>query len=155
MVKTKRYIILLLICAILLPCVWTIKANATEVELANVVYMSDGSYYIETVFVANTKAMGQKSGTKVAEYFNSQNVLQWKAEVHGDFTYTGTVAICTNSTCDVTIYNSNCFVDKNLPYISANRACADVCIGYRILGITIRKDSYDIRLTCDVDGNLS
>lgn len=151
----KKSVVSILVCVLLISCVLPYRASATAQDYGNIIYLDDGSYIIETVTVAGGKAMGTVAGTKTRTCYNSVDVIQWEAVVHGNFTYTGTVAICTSSTCDVTIYNSNCFVDKNLPYISSNRACADVCIGYRMLGITIRKDTYDIRLTCDVNGNLS
>ena len=38
-----------------------------------------------------------KSGSKTAEYFNSNNEVMWSITVYGTFTYNGTTSSCTRA----------------------------------------------------------
>ena len=56
----------------------------------------DGSYFVtEIVEEPTTRATKTKTGTKSTTYYNANDVKQFKFDLKGTFTYTGTSAKCT------------------------------------------------------------
>ena len=88
-------------------------------------------------------------------HYNSADELLWKAVLTGTFTYNGTSAACTASSCNVTIYDSNCHEISKSATKSSNTASASVTMGRKFLGITVAKNDYSISLSCDKNGVLS
>lgn len=120
-----------------------------------VIYFDDGSYIVITVESISTRASGTKSGSKTLKYTGSDGELEWKAVLSGTFTYNGTSATCTSSSCNVTIYASNWYEVSKTVTKSGNTASASVTMGRKVLGITVEKETYPLSLSCDKDGNLS
>lgn len=150
---TKRLFTLFLIALLTISCV-SVSAYAKEDDV-NTTYFANGDYMVVTITESMTRASGTKSGTATYTYYNSNKVIQWQAFLHGTFSYNGTSATCTSASCDVSISNNNCYVVSKEVSKSANTASVNLVMGYRFLGITIRKDPYLITLSCDKDGKLS
>lgn len=121
----------------------------------NSVYFEDGSYLTIIVEQVESRAAGTVTGNKTYTYAASDGDVKWKAVLHGTFSYTGSAASCTSSSCDVTIYNSSWYVVSKTASKSGATATADVTVGFKFLGITTEKIPISIRLKCDANGNLS
>lgn len=151
----KRTISLVLLTALLIS-VFPLNCFAASVDEEIVVtYLEDGSYIVETIYISQTRASGAKTGSKEAVYYDSNGSAEWKAVLTGTFSYTGSTATCTASSCSVTIYNSNWYVVSKTASKSGNIASADVTMGKKLLGVTVTKVTDSITLTCDKNGNLS
>lgn len=152
----KRLFSIILV-ALLVVTLMPIQTFATTDirENSNVVYYEDGSYVIIELTYKETRASGTKTASKTYKYYNSDDVEQWRAVLSGTFSYTGSSATCTASSCNVTISNSAWYVVSKSATKSANVAIGEVTIGRKFLGITVDKESATIRITCDANGNLS
>ena len=73
------------------------------------------------------KALNQ-TVTSIKEYYkvDANNNLQWKATLHGSFTYNGVSSQCTGASCTTTVYQGNWNEKTNNAYPSGNVAIADV-----------------------------
>ena len=121
----------------------------------NVIKLDDDSYFIIEIEEIDLRASGTKSGKKTYTYNSSSGTALWKAVLNGTFTYTGSSATCTASSCDVTIYDSAWYVVSKSATKNANSATASVTMGQKILGVTTSKKTASLKLTCDANGNLS
>lgn len=131
-----------------------VHGQAVEQEV-NVIHFDDGSYIVETIDIAQSRASGTKTGTKSQTYYGSAGDSEWKAVLTGTFTYTGSSATCTSSSVDVTIYDSAWYVISKSASKSGNSANASVTMGEKLLGVTVTKVPTELSLQCDVNGNLS
>ena len=150
----KRTVIILatLILIVSLP----VQAFAAETaETSSVIYLENGDYITITIQEIEGRASGTTSGHKDLTYTASSGTVCWKATLSGTFTYTGTSATCTASSCSVTIYENNWYTVSKSATKSGNTATATITMGRKFLGVTIAKDTYDITLSCDKNGNLS
>ena len=148
----KRIFSFLFIFALLLP-VQALAAN--ETEAASIIYFEDGSYITITINVFESRASGSKTGQKNYVYTSNSGTVCWDATLTGTFTYTGSSATCTYSDCSVTVYENNWYIVSKSAAKSGNTATATVTMGRKVLGITIAKDTYNMALSCDANGNLS
>lgn len=130
----------------------TVESQDGQVEI---IHLDDGSYIMVTIREMQLRAAGSKLGTKEYEYIDSNGSAAWKAVLRGVFSYTGTTATCTSSVCDVTIYDTVWYVVSREVRTSGNSAIAELTMGTKYLGITVSKKDYSIKLSCDVNGNLS
>ena len=152
-----RRIFCFTLAAFLLAAILPFGTLATDEVSENVshVYYEDGSYLKITITESMSRASGTKTGSKKYEHLDSNGNLCWTATLRGTFTYTGTSATCTASSCDVSISNSAYYVVSKTVGKSGGSATATLTMGRKLLGITISKDTYDLKLTCDKNGNLS
>jgi hypothetical protein len=81
--------------------------------------------------------------------------LTFKAKLDATFAYSGGWYTCTTANCNVTTYASNWYVISNNTIRSSNNAVTNLTLGIKLLGIKVREESYTIKLTCDINGNLS
>jgi len=127
-------------------------ASVSEIER---IYFEDGSFLTITIQEMDSRATGTKSGGKTYTFTNNSGDVAWKAVIVGTFTYTGTTAVCTNSSCDVTVYDSAWYeVSKTVGRSGATATC-ELTMGHKVLGITVSKKNVSMTLTCDANGNLS
>lgn len=151
-----RRIIAFLISALFLGASFFVSVSATEVEGEVCVWVfEDGSYITESFSMNRSRASGTVSGSKTRNFFGSDGDLEWKVVLSGSFTYTGTSATCTSSTCNVTIYDSNWYTVSKFSNKSGNTATASATIGEKLLGVTVRQVPVSLSISCDKDGNLS
>ena len=117
--------------------------------------LEDGSYFIVTLQAIETRTNATISGNKSYSYYTNNGELKWTAVVHGTFTYTGISAVCTASSCDVTIYDAGWYVASKNVGKNANAATVDLAVSKKVLGITVDTVSVSLTLRCDKYGKLS
>ena len=150
----KRIICLALL-AVMLVSVLPINTYAVNIEEIGITYFEDGSYMTETIYTIQSRASGTITGSKEKNYYDESGSLDWKAVLTGTFGYTGSSAVCTASSCNVTIYDSAWYTISKSATKSSNSAFASVTMGYKVLGVTVNQVPVSITLTCDKNGNLS
>lgn len=116
------------------------------------IVLEDGSYFLVEVIDVGIRATNSISGSKSYTYYESDGVAQWKATLYGSFSYTGSSALCTSSSVDVTIYKSAWSVKTKSASKSANTASANVSVEKKLVGITVPAS---ISLSCNANGKLS
>lgn len=121
----------------------------------NIIYYDDGSYLKISTEDVTTRATNTRVASRLYQYFDSSDNLEWEAELDCTFTYNGTTSSCTSASCTVTVYDSKWYEYSNSTTRSGNTASTELVMGQKFLGITIAKREYTITLTCDKDGNLS
>lgn len=146
-----------LLAVLMLAAMFPVRALATEEtsEHISYIYYEDGNWLEIIITESLSRASGTKTGTKTFNYKDSNGNLCWTATLRGTFTYTGTSATCTASSCNVTISDSAFYVVSKTVGKSGGSATATLTMGKKFLGITISEDTYNLKLTCDKDGNLS
>lgn len=149
----KRILCFILMSAMLLYVI-PVQSNAVEKNLETI-YFEDGSYMTAEVITKGTRASGSVSGSKPYTYYRSDGSAQWKATISGSFTYTGSSAICTSSSVDVTIYDSSWYTISKSSSKSGNTASASVTMGEKLGGVTVTKVPANLSLSCDKNDNLS
>ena len=152
MIKRLFSCLLVLVLAFVFP----INAMAASVPSAQeVIYFEDGSYITVTLSETQARASGTKSGSKTYRSYTSDGTEEWRAVLSGTFTYTGSSATCTASSCNVTISNTAWYVVSKTATKSGNTAKASITMGRKLLGITIEKKSAELSLSCSANGTLS
>lgn len=116
---------------------------------------ADGSYETESIYKMQTRAGGTVSGSKVKNYYDSKGTLCWQFVLNGSFSYTGSSATCTSSTCSVSIYSQGWYVISKNASKSGNTASANATMGNQIDGGKVNQASASLTLRCDKNGNLS
>ncbi len=152
MIKRLFSCLLVLLLAFVFP-INTMAASTQSTQ--EVIYFEDGSYITVALSEAQSRASGTKSGSKTYKCYNSNDVELWRAVLTGTFTYTGSSASCTASSCNVTIYDSAWYVVSKTASKSGNTAKASITMGKKLLGITIEKKSAELSLSCSANGTLS
>lgn len=152
-IAVKRLISMLTLIAMLILFVPTYVS--AEQNNGETIYFEDGSYIVTTITEAQSRAATGKSGAKTSTYYGNDGTAHWKATLSGSFTYDGSSATCTSSSCSVTIYNNSWYTLSKSASKSGNSAFGSATMGYKVLGITTNQVTRDISLTCDKDGNLS
>ena len=152
----KRLISLILAVLTIVLMFPAVTAYAAQDEvLEEIIWLDNDSYIKVTTQTISTYASGTVTKSKSYTCYTGDDA-QWEITLNGTFTYNGVTSTCTSSSCDVSIYNStNWYVVSKSANKSGNTATATATIGYRVLGITTRKDTYDLTLTCDKNGNVS
>ena len=117
--------------------------------------MDDGSYLTISLLIIQTRASGTKTATKTYQYTDSDGNIAWKAVLKGTFTYTGTNATCTSSACNVSIFDSSWYTISKWAGKSGGAATAELTMGLKLLGVTVKKVPLSMTLICDANGNLS
>ena len=116
---------------------------------------ADGSYATEIIDRMQTRAGGMISGSRVRNHYDSNGTLCWSAVLYGTFSYNGSSATCTASSCDVSVYSQGWYVISKNASKSGNTASANVTMGNRIDGGEVKQATASLTLRCDKNGNLS
>ncbi len=150
----------LLICLIVLTLTISALPFAIGAEKYNsevlVTQLEDGSYITEeVVLLTNFRAGSTTSGTKTRNFYDSHGNLCWKAVLYGTFSYNGSSATCTSSSCDVSIYSSDWYIISQNASKSGNSATASVTMGELAAGVTVKQVPISLVLNCDGKGNIS
>lgn len=152
----KRFVALTVVC-LLVFAMSPISAFAAEsgFNAEAVIYFDDGSYIvIETVSV-DTRALSSKTGKRTYVYYNSGGTEEWRAVLQGTYSYDGTTVTCTASICTVSITDSDWYVISKTTSKSGGTAYATLTMGTKVLGVTVNRETINMSLTCDKNGNLS
>ena len=147
----KRFLTFILVISLVFSL--PLFASATQNTNEDIIYMDDGSYIIVTIDSMDTRASGSKTGSKSYNFYSSNDELEWKAVLSGTFTYNGTSATCTSSSCNITVYQNNWYEISKTATRSGNTAT--FTMGRKVLGITVSKKDYSLTLSCDANGILS
>lgn len=141
---------------VLLAAMFPVFGNAAAYgeEVVTEVF-ADGSYETESIYKMQTRAGGTISGSKVRNHYDSKGTLCWQFVLNGSFSYTGSSATCTSSTCSVSIYSQGWYVISKNASKSGNTASANATMGNRIDGGKVNQASASLTLRCDKNGNLS
>lgn len=151
----KKRIISVLLFLILVLALIPSSFAAEMINDTDIIYFEDGSYLTFTIEEISARASGTKTGTKACTYTDSDGAVRWQAVLTGTFTYTGTTATCTASSCSITIYDDAWYTVSKSATRSGNTANAAITMGRKVLGITVTKKDYQWSLSCDKNGNLS
>ena len=120
-----------------------------------VVQFEDGSYITEKITLTQFLRGGTVSGSKEQNFYDSNGNICWKVILYGTFSYNGSSATCTSSSCDVTIYSSDWYVISKSAGKSGNSATASVTMGELAAGVTVKQVPIFLVLNCDGKGNIS
>ena len=120
-----------------------------------VVQFEDGSYITEEITLTQFRVRNAVSGSRVRNFYNSSGNLCWKITLYGVFSYDGSSATCTSSSCDVTLYSSDWYVISKSAGKSGNSATASVTMGELAAGATVSRVPVSLTLKCDGKGNIS
>lgn len=149
----RSLLILVLLIAALLPT--NVGAVAQNDSSDRIIYLDGGRYITVELTVTESRATSTKTGTKTYVGRNSNGEEEWRIILSGTFTYTGSSSTCTASSCSVRITDTDWYVISKSATKSGSSAIAAVTMGRKVMGITTDKDTINIRLTCDKNGNLS
>lgn len=119
-----------------------------------VVQFEDGSYITEEITLTQFRVRNAVSGRRVRNFYNSSGNLCWKITLCGVFSYDGSSATCTSSSCDVTLYSSDWYVISKSAGKSGNSATASVTMGELAAGATVNRVPVSLTLKCDGKGNV-
>lgn len=132
----------------------TFAATETQ-ETENIIYLDNGCYITVELSVVEARASGTKTASKTYTYRANNGEEEWRAVLRGTFSYTGSSATCTAASCDVTITDTDWYIVSKTATKSGASAVGELTMGLKFLGITIKKESISMRITCDANGNLS
>lgn len=149
----KRVICILLL-VLMVVSILPVGAFAAETE-ESITYFSDGSYLIRSIDCGFGVERSKKSGSSVYSYYGNNGDLEWTATLSATFTYDGSSATCTSSSCSVSISNSAWHLVSKSADKSGNTATGTVSMERKMLGITTGSKTINLSLSCDADGNLS
>ena len=134
---------------------WMAFPGSASERKQEIIQFEDGSYAIVEVTTTGARAAKSVNGSKQYTYCDSDGVAQWKAVLNGSFTYTGSTATCTSSSCSITIYISDWYTISKNASKSGNTANGSFSIGRKVLGVTVETKDVTLKLSCDKNGNLS
>lgn len=150
----KTLLVMLAMC--MLISIFTVPVSAAENETdRDIIMLDNGCYITVELNVLDSRAASVKTGNKAYVCRNSSGAELWRATLYGTFTYTGTSSNCASASCTVTITDDAWYTISNSYARSGNSAVADVVMGKKLFGIKIGEEAISVRLTCDVNGNLS
>lgn len=152
MKQCLKRVLIILFAVILLPINGFI---ARAESVTDFMYLEDGSYITITLSTSRDRAAGTKTATKTYVYHANDGTEEWRAVLTGSFRYTGSSSSCTNSSCAVEIANTKWYIVSKTAYTNGNSALADLVMGYKWLGITTKKFTVNLSMSCDANGNLS
>ena len=133
-----------------LPC----QTHAAETDDAGIIYLDNGDYITIEISSATTRTTASKS--KTFKYHNSSGEEEWRAVLSGTFTYNGTTATCTASSCDVSVTNTSWSVESKTVGRTGGSATANLTMCKKLLGfITTSRETLNMTLTCSPDGTFS
>ena len=151
--KFAKIITIVVLLVALLPM--NVFASENTSHSVDIIYLEDGSYITVETQLIQTRVAYTRSANRVYTYNNNNGEEQWRAVLSATFTYNGTTSTCTASSCNVTITNTNWYEVSKTVGKSGNTATAELVMGRKFLGITVQKETLNMSLTCDANGNLS
>lgn len=145
-------VIVLVLLIGLLPCN---ALAANQVDHIEIIQFEDGGYVEISTEMSPARVANTVTGSRTYTYYDSNHEKSWAAKLTATFAYSGGWYTCTTANCDVTIYDNQWYEISNTTTRSSNNAYAYLTMGRRVLGVTVERPEYTIRLTCDNNGNLS
>lgn len=122
----------------------------------DIIFLENGDHIEIIMESMPTRATGTTTKRLNYNYYDINNgEIVWQIILTGVFEYNGTTATCTSSSCSVDIYDSSWYVISKSVSKSGDAASATVEMGRKVLGVTIKEETYRLSLTCDKNGNVS
>ena len=151
-----RKIICLLfsISMVLLPI--TSYAQSNSDNIVSVQYFEDGSQLVTEISTQSSFAKSSsKTGNKTFTYKNSNGNSEWSITIKGTFTYTGSSALCTDSSISYNIYDSSWKCTKTTA-TKSGRTAKGSFIMKKYAGIIVSKTiEKEMSISCSNNGTLS
>ena len=152
MKRFYTFISILLFVIVLLP----VNANAASAEkVSEIIYLDNGCYITIETTEFTERASTTKRGNRAYIYRDNSGSELWRATLYGTWTYTGTSATCTAVSCSTSITDTDWYEVSKTTSKSGATAYGTVTMGKKFLGITTNKETLNMSLTCDANGNLS
>lgn len=137
----------------------TLQGSVTQTTYE---YYDDGTY-LETVItlfpsINNSSTYSTDktcSGSKLATLKNSDDETLFSATVHGTFSYNGSTSKCTSASVTCFFTDDDWYFVEKSAEKSENKAIGHVTGKLLMAGITIKKQTINVTLTCSKDGKLS
>lgn len=121
----------------------------------DIIYLEDGGYIMVELNTNSNTARTTISKSKVVTRYSGDDEMQWQIRLSGSFTYNGSSAGCSSCNCTVTIYNNIWYTESKTSWANGNTANATVVMARELLGVTVKRETVDLTLTCDKNGNFS
>jgi len=135
-------------------CFVPFNAQAAETT-TTVQYFEDGSYIVTEITVSNSRSI-TKVASKNKTYYDTNDQIQWKITVTGEFLYDGATATCTYSSGTYTIYATDKWqYSSGYSSYSGNSATYTATLLRLTLGIVVDRPTFSVTVTCDPNGNIS
>lgn len=137
------------------------KGNAIVIGEYEKIYLEDGSYIIITttqVDVNNglSRSATTYSKTKTATNYDSDDQIVWQYVLSCTFSVNqGVSATCTSATYTYDIYNTSWSFSDGNSYASGNTGYGEGLFRRKVLFVTVSNVTIDLKLTCDIYGNIS
>ncbi len=151
----KRFLTAILAVILVLSMALPSMAAGTAAEKENKIVYEDGSYLVVTIESDSSLARGTKTQNKKYEYYDANDVRQWRIVLVASFTYDGTTSSCIAAGCNADVYTDNWTVISESDSRSGNVAYGYATLGKISAGIITDRPSYTLTLTCDKNGNIS
>ena len=152
MKRIATLVILALLVFSMLPfSTFAAKDNSNYDEI---IYLDNGDYITVEISQTASRATTVKN-SKTYTYRNNSGDELWRAVLSGTFTYNGSTATCTASSCDVTISNSAWSVSSKTVGKSGGTATTELTMVKKFIGITIDTETLSMSLTCSPTGVFS
>lgn len=164
----KKTVISLFFAALVL-CTFTLSVFAvpdapTVLETEDgytVIYYEDGStltispvHVIESTENARSQSV-TKTTSKDATYADSKGNLEWKYTLYGTFSYVyGVSSTCDKASYSQTIYDNSWSFSDGSAARYGNTAHGKGHYDKKVLFITTESKDVDVKLTCDIYGNI-
>ena len=153
----KKVLLILLTLTILcctMFCVPVSAASLSEASKTTIEYLDNGDY-IETIIKwEESDTRTTKSGSKTANYKNSNGDVLWYIKVTGTFTYNGTTSSCTSSSHSAVANSSSWSIKSASSSKSGNTATARATATFKV-GSTSQDYTRSVSLSCSANGTLS
>lgn len=152
----KKILSILLVAVTLLSVIPTMRVSAqSKTDDLDIIYLEDGGYILVEILSDNNQSRATVLKSKNYTRYDGNDEMQWKITLTGSFTYNGTTASCSSCSCTVTIYDDIWYTDSKTSWVSGNSANATVVLGRKMLGVTVKRETVNLTLTCDKNGNFS
>lgn len=121
--------------------------------------LENGDYIITTISeydnALSARSANTKTGSKTAEYYNSNDELCWSFKITGTFSYNGSTSSCTKVTSSYKIYNTAWKNPSTSVSKSGNKATGTITIKQYYAGVVISTKTRTLSLSCNKNGTLS
>lgn len=147
-------------CSYLLIFPFTVQAQANDTALyyTEKEELSNGDYIItvlEEFSDSITRASSSKTGSKTVNYYNASGEKLWSFTLTASFSYNGSSASCTTTTCSYNMYSSAWKKESASTQKSGSNATCTFTAGKYALGVRINSITKTISMTCSKNGTIS
>lgn len=150
----KRKAISIMLCIVCLLMIFTFPRARAAQYTEETIVLEGGSYMVVTTQIVDARGVATRSATRNYTFYGSDDVAQWKVSLFGRFQYNDSTSECLDASCTVNIYDNSWSYDSKSATFSGNTAYATAEMKYKTLGITIKRETVNLSLSCDANGNI-